>query len=496
MSHAAKLTRDDALVRWDLPAHVIDRAIRACTPAPGAWTTLPDGSTAKIGPVVPVEGQATTPGLIRATEDGHRGGYGRQARARSAGFSLLARRPWMRATGGAAPAGPTACCWVKREHLGQRRRHWLASSRSWRTTPTRTSRCPRSSVRRASSQRDAAFATELAYGSLRMSGFYDEVIAVASGREPSSLEATVRAVLWIGAHQALDMSTPPHATVSETVDLAKDAGAARASGLVNAVMRRIVETDSRGVGEARRAGNGGRGLATRNSHPEWIVAELEASLAARGRAGEVEALLESHNDAGVASPWPRVQGSSTGTCSPLNPGESPTELSPYGVVLDGGFAREGRGGARTALRAFRTRESQLVAAALASASARPASASERWLDACAGPGGKTALLGALAATAGATLDAVELHPHRATLVSDNVRALPLGRGRCSHGRRHRVGGRALRPDSRSTRRVPGLGRCGAGPKRDGGVRRKILRNSPTCRPASSPTRRLCSRQAA
>ncbi|NTV40390.1 MAG: rRNA small subunit methyltransferase B, partial [Demequinaceae bacterium] len=73
------------------------------------------------------------------------------------------------------------------------------------------------------SQRDAAFATEIAYGSLRMSGFYDEVIAVASGRDPASLEATVRAVMWIGAHQALSMSTPPHATVSETVDLAKHA---------------------------------------------------------------------------------------------------------------------------------------------------------------------------------------------------------------------------------------------------------------------------------
>ena len=70
VSHAAKLSRDDALVRWDLPAHVIDRAIRACTPAPGAWTTLPDGSVAKIGPVVPIEGQATTPGLVRATEEG------------------------------------------------------------------------------------------------------------------------------------------------------------------------------------------------------------------------------------------------------------------------------------------------------------------------------------------------------------------------------------------------------------------------------------------
>ncbi|NTV40391.1 MAG: methionyl-tRNA formyltransferase [Demequinaceae bacterium] len=70
VSHAAKLTREDALVRWDLPAHVIDRAIRACTPAPGAWTTLPDGSTAKIGPVTPLEGPATTPGLVRSTEVG------------------------------------------------------------------------------------------------------------------------------------------------------------------------------------------------------------------------------------------------------------------------------------------------------------------------------------------------------------------------------------------------------------------------------------------
>ncbi len=69
VSHAAKLSREDALVRWDLPAHVIDRAIRACTPSPGAWTTLPDGTTAKIGPVVPKDGQATTPGLVRETDD-------------------------------------------------------------------------------------------------------------------------------------------------------------------------------------------------------------------------------------------------------------------------------------------------------------------------------------------------------------------------------------------------------------------------------------------
>lgn len=64
VSHAPKLTKDGAAVRWDLPAHVIDRHIRAHTPAPGAWTTLPDGTTAKLGPVQLRDGAATTPGLI------------------------------------------------------------------------------------------------------------------------------------------------------------------------------------------------------------------------------------------------------------------------------------------------------------------------------------------------------------------------------------------------------------------------------------------------
>ena len=53
VSYAHKLSRDDAYVRWDLAAHVIDRGVRGCTPAPGAWTTLPDGSVAKLGPVSP-----------------------------------------------------------------------------------------------------------------------------------------------------------------------------------------------------------------------------------------------------------------------------------------------------------------------------------------------------------------------------------------------------------------------------------------------------------
>jgi methionyl-tRNA formyltransferase len=100
VSHAAKLSRDDARVRWDLPAHVIDRAIRACTPAPGAWTTLPDGSTARVGPVVPIDIPATTPGLVHAADEGIVVGTGGQPVVLSwiqpSGKKLMDARDWWR----------------------------------------------------------------------------------------------------------------------------------------------------------------------------------------------------------------------------------------------------------------------------------------------------------------------------------------------------------------------------------------------------------------
>ncbi|MCB2413100.1 hypothetical protein LGT39_09625 [Demequina sp. TTPB684] len=272
--------------------------------------------------------------------------------------------------------------------------------------------------------REAAFATELAYGTLRMSGLYDAVIARAANRKPDSLELPVRAILWLGAHQALSMSTPQHAAVSETVDLAKAVNLGRASGLVNAVMRRIVERDLDAWLAVVAPGNGRTAVATRHSHPEWIVAELERSLAARGRAGEVEQLLAAHNVPAAVTLVARPGLVDRDELARLT-GGVPTPLSPYGVTLEsgspGGLAdvEAGRAGVQD-------EGSQIVAAVMASELAKPLAAGERWLDACAGPGGKTALLGALGASNGARLDAVELHDHRVRLIEQNVRALPVG----------------------------------------------------------------------
>jgi 16S rRNA (cytosine967-C5)-methyltransferase len=63
--------------------------------------------------------------------------------------------------------------------------------------------------------------------------------------------------------------------------------------------------------------------------------------------------------------------------------------------------------------------------ALACADAPVEGGDERWLDLCAGPGGKAALLGALAATQGGTLDAVERAPHRARLTEKACTGLPV-----------------------------------------------------------------------
>jgi methionyl-tRNA formyltransferase len=68
VSYASKITTADARIRWDLPAFAVDRLIRGCTPAPGAWAELAiDGTEpmhVKIGPVTVTDGSTLEPGEI------------------------------------------------------------------------------------------------------------------------------------------------------------------------------------------------------------------------------------------------------------------------------------------------------------------------------------------------------------------------------------------------------------------------------------------------
>lgn len=98
---APKITVDEARIRWDLPAHVVERRIRSVTPQPGAWTMIGD-QRIKVGPVtVEADSQeALAPGQIRAARDGVRVGTGSQPimldRIQPPGKKPMAAGDWAR----------------------------------------------------------------------------------------------------------------------------------------------------------------------------------------------------------------------------------------------------------------------------------------------------------------------------------------------------------------------------------------------------------------
>ena len=98
---APKITVEQARVRWDLPAHVVERRIRAVTPNPGAWTLIGD-LRVKLGPVtVPADPPETLPpGVIRVDRDGVRVGTGSQpvllGRIQPPGRKAMAAAEWAR----------------------------------------------------------------------------------------------------------------------------------------------------------------------------------------------------------------------------------------------------------------------------------------------------------------------------------------------------------------------------------------------------------------
>ena len=251
--------------------------------------------------------------------------------------------------------------------------------------------------------RDAAFATELASGTIRRQGTYDAVLAACTDRPLSATAAKVLDVLRLGCHQLLGMRVASHAAISTSVDLVRSEVGPGPSGFVNAVLRKVSAHDLEAWLARIDADR-----ATRHSHPQWIVDALAEALTAAGGEDEIDALLAADNapPAVTLVAWP---GRST---SAELRGE-PTPYSPHGVTSAGGdpgampAVAEGRAGVQD-------EGSQLVALALASA---PIEGDDvRWLDLCAGPGGKAALLAALAADRGARVVANELQPHRADLV--------------------------------------------------------------------------------
>ncbi|WP_030420872.1 transcription antitermination factor NusB [Streptomyces sp. SCSIO 75703] len=263
--------------------------------------------------------------------------------------------------------------------------------------------------------RDAALATELVYGTLRRQGTYDAVIAACVDRPLREVDPPVLDVLSLGAHQLLGTRIPSHAAVSASVELARVVLGDGRAKFVNAVLRKIAGDDLDGW-LARVAPPYDEDpedhLAVVHSHPRWVVSALWDSLGG-GRSG-IEALLAADNERPEVTLVARPGRASAAELL-AEEAAVPGRWSPYAVRLSEGgepgaveAVREGRAGVQD-------EGSQLVALALAAAPLE--GPDRRWLDACAGPGGKAALLGALAAERGAFLLASEKQPHRAGLVA-------------------------------------------------------------------------------
>ncbi|MCW2825966.1 MAG: rRNA cytosine-C5-methyltransferase [Aeromicrobium sp.] len=263
--------------------------------------------------------------------------------------------------------------------------------------------------------RDAAFATELVHGTIRRQGTYDAIIDRVASKGIGSIDGPVLDALRLGTHQLLSMRVPAHAAVSTTVDVVRREIGHKPVHFANALLRKIGQKDLDGWLTIITEGLEGDALrAVRTSHPEWIVTALREALG--GHAAQIDKLLAADN-----AP-PRVTlVARPGLSDPAHLPGTPGKLSPYARILDEGGdpgaipeVRDGRAGVQD-------EGSQLVAIALADAAVEGSDA--RWLDLCAGPGGKAALLGALAAGRGASLVANELQEHRAELVRHGVRRL-------------------------------------------------------------------------
>lgn len=271
--------------------------------------------------------------------------------------------------------------------------------------------------------RDAAFATELGYGTLRAQGTLDAVLAACVERRLADVDPALLLLLRLGAYQLLRTRVPPHAAVSSAVELARVALGEGPAKFANAVLRRVAGRDLAGwlaqlapPYELDPVAH----LALITFHPPWVVVAYRDALA--GDLAETAAALGADAERPhvhlVARPG-RITREEL--LAATGPDGRPGPWSPYTVRLDRGdpgrlaAVRDGRA-------AVQDEGSQLAALALARAPVE--GRDERWLDVCAGPGGKAGLLAGLSVGRGAQLVAADRAPHRARLVRSTLAGAP------------------------------------------------------------------------
>lgn len=291
------------------------------------------------------------------------------------------------------------------------------------------------------SGRDAAFATELTYGTCRARGLLDAVIGAAAGRPTDQINPVLLDLLRLGAYQLLRTRVEPHAAVSTTVEQAGIEFDSARAGFVNGVLRTIAGRDEQSwVDELAppKATDPIGHAAFVHAHPRWIAQAFADALGSD--AGQLDAVLASDGERPLVHLAARPGVLTAAELADAVDG-TVGRYSPYAVYLGGGDP--GRLAAvRDGQALVQDEGSQLVAQALTLAPLIGGDGG-RWLDLCAGPGGKTALIAALGSASGARVTAIEPTPRRAEFVEQNTKGLPV---------------EVLRVDGRDSGLAPGFDR--------------------------------------
>jgi 16S rRNA (cytosine967-C5)-methyltransferase len=264
----------------------------------------------------------------------------------------------------------------------------------------------------------------LTYGTLRWHFRLHAILVELADRPPEQLEPTLRALLEVGLYQLASGEVAEHAAVAETVGAARELGHARATGLVNAVLRRFQRERARVLAKVD------ADLATRTAHPRWLVAAIE-----RDWPNRCEAILEANN----AHPplWLRVNSQRSDIASQLSALQTAgfsghrDALAPDALRIEPAVDVRSLPGFAEGHVSVQDAAAQLAIELLAPR------AGERILDACAAPGGKTCHI--LERTrGGAEVTAVDASAVRLERVRSNLDRLGLSA--------KLIAGDALRPD--------------------------------------------------
>lgn len=269
---------------------------------------------------------------------------------------------------------------------------------------------PKSLAQSSLDERDRGFATELVYGTLRMQGRHDWILSQVSDRPWNEVDHSLVDVARLGAHQLFEMRVPTHAAVSATVELGRKVLGESKASFLNAILRKVSQKSlDEYVSDIALIEDDFERLEILHSHPQWIISAYMDQLR---NIAEVEQLLMANNIAARPTlvSWP---GLSTQQ-DLLDIGATATPFSPYGAIYDGSPASVDLIVSRKA--GVQDEGSQLVADVFSQISRDRNS----WLDVCAGPGGKAALLAAIAKNNEIEFSANEISDVRAKLVRQVV----------------------------------------------------------------------------